>query len=538
MSRQITLYSTINIYWDGDDATARRNSQGSVGPGTFYRYGQTYAYGYLGNPNVFPISNTDGGYLRGWINIVEDLQATTPSTASSVTMGNSITIDLPRQRSDFTHTLKYKIGDKSGTIATGVGISRTWTVPTSIADQVTQSDRGSLQIIAETYQGNRHIGSKSTYTTAIVPSTYRPTGTRSLTEAASLPSAFAGYWVQNKSKLRVSIPSAAGHTGSTIRSVVTKVGDTDHTHAISGSAISPVTADLTRSGSIACVTTFTDSRGRTFSINQSLVVEAYHAPRIHAFGVARALSNGTESQTGTFLLATFRHTIASVAGKNTGGWKVETQPIGSGTWTTRMSGTELTFPANVNRTSATGVLDTSTAYNVRLIVHDAFTGNHPQVTQKTIDAGGALISFKGNDRGAAFGHSATVDDALTVPWPVQTPDVITAGGSVEDRLNLVDIADKFTLSSGVSWFSAYSSGSIVWISFQYQPSAGWSYNVVTAQSGYRPPSNTVVGAFSYNTAGDNTRNITGLMGSDGALRIYAETAANYPLVFSCTYLIV
>lgn len=456
--KQITIYrNDLPLYTNGYDAAARSNRAGIVGAGTYYVYGTSWDDGFrpdLYGATIFPIDSipnrSDNNYI-GWVNLSEDLQATTPSAPSSVTMGNDITITLIRQRSDFTHTLKYKIGDKSGTIGTGIGISQSWTVPTSLADQITKSDRGPLEIIAETYQGSKLIGTRSTFVTAYVPTTYRPTGTRTLTEVGDMPSGFAGYWVQNKSRLRISIPSASGHTGSTIQSVVTKVGDTSHTHPISGSTISPVTVDLTRSGAVACVTTFADSRGRTFEIDQSVQVEPYHTPRIHAFGVARALSNGTISQTGTFLLSTFRHTIASVGGQNTGGWRVETQPIGSSTWTTVMSGSELTFPSNVNRTSPTGILSPSTAYNVRLVVHDAFTGALPQITQKTIDAGGALISFKANDRGVEFGKSATIDDAFVVPWIGFFLDLVTAGGSVEDRLaELFGMRDLGTVADHIS----------------------------------------------------------------------------------------
>ena len=64
-------------------------------------------------------------------------RATTPTvSSSSVAMNSAVTINTPRASSSFTHTLTYSFGSASGTIATGVGTSYSWTVPLSLANQV------------------------------------------------------------------------------------------------------------------------------------------------------------------------------------------------------------------------------------------------------------------------------------------------------------------------------------------------------------------------------------------------------------------
>ena len=59
-------------------------------------------------------------------------RATTPAIGP-VTIGGKATISLPRASASFTHTLTYTFGSASGTIATKVGSSYTWTSSQSLA---------------------------------------------------------------------------------------------------------------------------------------------------------------------------------------------------------------------------------------------------------------------------------------------------------------------------------------------------------------------------------------------------------------------
>ena len=56
-------------------------------------------------------------------------------SVSSVTMGNSITVNTNRASSSFTHSLYYQIGSGGwNTIGTGIGTSKSWTVPITFAN--------------------------------------------------------------------------------------------------------------------------------------------------------------------------------------------------------------------------------------------------------------------------------------------------------------------------------------------------------------------------------------------------------------------
>ena len=96
--------------------------------------------------------------------------STVTSSAASTLMGTVRAITITRASSSFTHTLKYTFGSASGTIATGVATSYSWTVPTSLAAQVASgSIRASGTIICETYSGSTKVGEATTSFIAQIP---------------------------------------------------------------------------------------------------------------------------------------------------------------------------------------------------------------------------------------------------------------------------------------------------------------------------------------------------------------------------------
>ena len=88
---------------------------------------------------------------------------------SSVNFGSSVTINISRHSSSFTHRLRYSVAGQSGTIATGVGTSYSWSVPTSLINGISNNDRATCTIYCDTYSGSTNIGTKSTTVTLIIP---------------------------------------------------------------------------------------------------------------------------------------------------------------------------------------------------------------------------------------------------------------------------------------------------------------------------------------------------------------------------------
>lgn len=84
---------------------------------------------------------------------------------ASVTMGSAQTFSITRAASNITHKLTYSIGSASGTIGTGIGTSKTWTVPASLAAQVASpDDSATMTVYLTTYNGTAVCGATVTKT--------------------------------------------------------------------------------------------------------------------------------------------------------------------------------------------------------------------------------------------------------------------------------------------------------------------------------------------------------------------------------------
>lgn len=135
-------------------------------------------------------------------------RATVPEVPNAAQFGDSVRINLARASSSFTHTLTYKYGNRSGTIATGVATYRNWTVPLTLANESIGPYGGYCQITCTTYNGNTVIGSKTTAILLTAPDSMSPI-INSVTVTATTDSQaaydfFNGY-IQGKSKLHITI---------------------------------------------------------------------------------------------------------------------------------------------------------------------------------------------------------------------------------------------------------------------------------------------------------------------------------------------
>ena len=93
--------------------------------------------------------------------------------ASSVQMGKKLLISITRENKDFTHTLKYTFGGTTGTIATGVATSHTWTVP-DLAAKCNNATSGTATITCIAYNGSTKVGTSTAKVTLTVPAATTP----------------------------------------------------------------------------------------------------------------------------------------------------------------------------------------------------------------------------------------------------------------------------------------------------------------------------------------------------------------------------
>ncbi len=141
---------------------------------------------------------------------------TWPNNSPDITAGVACTIHM-NKHANFTHTVKYSFGNKTGTIATGVIDNCSWTPPTSLLDQISTATVGYGGISVETYSGSTKIGDTKTCNFNLhIPSNSNPTiGAITLTEQhAGVKAKNANVTVQQISKKLVSVPVSAKYSAS------------------------------------------------------------------------------------------------------------------------------------------------------------------------------------------------------------------------------------------------------------------------------------------------------------------------------------
>ena len=92
-------------------------------------------------------------------------------TVGICTIGSTTKITINRASANFTHNLSYSWQGLSGTIATGVSTSYTWTVPTTFYTKIPNAKSASGTITCDTYNGTTKIGTTTCAFTASVDET-------------------------------------------------------------------------------------------------------------------------------------------------------------------------------------------------------------------------------------------------------------------------------------------------------------------------------------------------------------------------------
>ena len=114
-------------------------------------------------------SSLSSGSLSGTASVDTIPRASEPTlSASSVVMGNTVTITTNRKSNSFTHDITYSFNGYTGTIANGVGASYTWSVP-DLVSKISGKESGTCTISCKTKNGSTVIGTKKVTLTLKIP---------------------------------------------------------------------------------------------------------------------------------------------------------------------------------------------------------------------------------------------------------------------------------------------------------------------------------------------------------------------------------
>lgn len=326
--------------------------------------------------------------------------ATQPSlSAATVEMGKSVTINTPAVNSAYRHTLRYAFGGVSGTIATGIASSVSWTPPVSLANQIPSATAGSGTIYCDTYSGSTLLGTKSASITLTVPGSVVPSA-GTLSAALAEDTSGTGLYVKGMGKAKLTLSGASGTYGSSITSYTITGGGWSATNG------ALTTGTLASAGNITFTATVTDSRGRKASTTRTINVIDYTKPGVAVCDVYRCDADGNRKKAGTYFAVEINASYSAITGNTlsiTARYKKQSESS---------YGTAMNVTNNGKTVIGGGSIGASTTYDVLVTVADKYNS---LLIQRTLSTKSVLQSFK-RSAGAAIGKVAELENWLDIQW--------------------------------------------------------------------------------------------------------------------------
>ena len=369
-------------------------------------------------------------------------RATVPSMGAA-TIGEEVTIILPRASSTFTHTLTYSFGSASGTIGSDLGTSAVWRLPESLAAQIPNDPGGTGTLTCMTYSGSTLIGSKPIAFTASVPQSMKPALTNgwaavSYDNSGTKASGIAA-WVQGYSKAKAVFDSSkiACKQGASVRGYsITYLGKTVsespyRTETIGGTA-----------ATVRC--TVTDSRGLSAYEDFEIAIHPYAPPALTGARLYRADGDGAASDSGTHIAGRATANYYPIGGENAatirGYWKAVGGSYGSG---------EALSSGVTGIISGSAVISADRSYVAKLVITDSL-GNTAEF-EDSIPTERVAFHLKEGGNGAAFGKVAETEYVLELAEDWELKGGKKAGAGILQTTAATDLnaaAEKIAVLDG------------------------------------------------------------------------------------------
>jgi len=240
-----------------------------------------------------------GGWSPGTLSIsrnsftLSTIPRSSSVSVSAGVIGSLVTININRQSSSFKHTVRYSWAGKSGTIASNVDTSTSWTIPMDFANDIPNSATGTGTIFVDTYSGSTKTGTQSTTLTASVPGNVKPNFTgvslSDLNGAAQNLIPNGNTFIQVISNIKVAFNGAIGSYGSSITGYYAEIIGKNQSTSSNGGSL----GIMNYHGAIKIRARVSDSRGRWSDTREiSATVLEYFAPAL-SFSIARTGSTSS-----------------------------------------------------------------------------------------------------------------------------------------------------------------------------------------------------------------------------------------------------
>lgn len=420
------IYEKTTTTWGSEKFPAKKGSKtgtltinhkadGTADPVSFTLTGKVYSSG--------------NASFTGSLNLTTIPRASTP-TIGAVTLGSPVTITINRASDSFTHTLTYTFGNATGTIATGVGESTSWTPALSLSQQIPNATAGAGTITCTTYNGSTLIGTKEVPFTASVPSSVVPSISLSAPTIGGSAPASWGIFVKGKSTASYTI-TGTGAQGSTISQYQSSVAGYSYTTA------NVTTGILYSAGTQTISAKVIDSRGRQATTSRTFNVADYYNPSFTTAQVQRVDANGNLDDNGQYAKFYFAGSVSSCSGNNKGTYKIAYRVKNTGSYTEKTIATNSQsinqngFITSDGTQSGTKIqFSNNQSYDIKFMITDVFTTTE---NLQELDTGFDLMNFSPSGQAMAIGKVSEAranERKLEIAMDTQIEGQVEATGSL------------------------------------------------------------------------------------------------------------
>lgn len=368
-------------------------------------------------------------------------------SAKNVTLGESCSVTWTPLSKDFTYKLNFSIGSWSyttGVISPNTTGDYTYTgtnIPLEVANQITTSQAGYVQVILATYSdknGTKQLDDdKRAYFVATVPNDQNTQPSVSLSVSSNeTGDILKGLYLQGKTQANVSF-GAEAKLGATIVSKTVEIigGEIRDNVNDTGTTFGPFSG----SGKMKFKVTAKDSRGYYGTNYKEIDVIPYSRPYVCAKSnensiiVKRCDASANFTDSGTYLKIkakiAYTKIVADGVQKNYGymNYRYRREGGAYSDWYRILScktdgSDEVITPPLLN-----GALDTSSNYHVQIIVGDEIYTSSPITFN--IPSESVFMDRPAGGKSIAFGGYSTGDGRMDVYW-----NLIARGGlSIPDK---------------------------------------------------------------------------------------------------------
>lgn len=372
-------------------------------------------------PNWLPSTSTATASIVVTLPMIPS--ASTINYAGDVTLGNKCSVKWTPKSAAFYYKMGFQLGNwkystevvhpNKTTEYTYTGL----TIPLEVANQLPDSPpSGTMYVYLHTFSdsaGTIQIGDTASATFKVtVPdnASTKPAVSMTLEPVHSLPSKFASFYIQGKSKVKGTL-SASGKYGASVKTLLMLAGGKSY-----GSAEGYTSDYLNTYGALTVTGYATDSRGFAGENAKEIQVVAYTAPKLDSVSAIRCNSSGTASESGTYLKIYVKRSYTTVSGQNICQVQYRYSQDGSSysSWSTILQSTKATD--EVTTGALLGTLSAQASYVVHIRAVDEI-GN-PAESFITLPTEKVYWHRDGARNALGLGKYNEKDNALDSAWDI------------------------------------------------------------------------------------------------------------------------